>query len=305
MSIVERAIKKLQESHPRTETDRSATTTDEPMTVTANVRPQVQPAHADALSSPDHSARKVTPFDLDRLRLHRLMPPVEQERELAAQYRQIKRSLVARGLGRGQARVPRGNALILVSALPGEGKSFTALNLALSMALEQDVQVLLVDADVARPRLTQEFGLESEAGLLDAVRDGRVDVESLVVGTDVPSLSLLPAGTLGGTATELLASPRMDAMVESLCSRHANRIIVFDAPPVLPTTEARVLAQAMGQVVVVVRAGFTPQEAVFATLRLIGDRDHVSLVLTQAQAESAGSYYYSNYGYGAYGEAGS
>lgn len=303
MSIVERAIKKLQESQPQPATDRRNAVATEP--VPAGTVPfdteagdPGPPAHAPEAAAPVRQVR----FDVDRLRVHRLLPALEQERELAAQYRHIKRPLVSRALGRGQVRVARGNAIIICSALPGEGKTFTSVNLALSMALEQSVHVLLVDADVGKPRLTGEFGLEGEPGLLDALRNDAIDPASLVVGTDVPSLSLLPSGTLSSNSTELLASPRMDEVVELLCQGAANRIVVFDSPPLLPTTAARVLAQAMGQVVLVVRAGATPQQAVFEALHLLGDREHVNLVLTQAQVEAAGSYYYGSYGYGTYGE---
>jgi protein-tyrosine kinase len=297
MSIVERAIKKLQESRPAappTDGERAAVVPLEadgpPAAAEAPVAAAVRPA----------PARQV-PFDLDRLRLHHLMPPAEQERELASQYRQIKRPLVARALGRGQGKVPRGNLLMVTSAFPGEGKSFTSVNLALSIALEQDIEVLLVDADVAKPALTEEFGLAGEPGLMDALADETLDVESLVVGTDVPSLMLLPTGKMSSTATEMLAGPAMDDLLQRLSARR-NRIVVFDSPPLLPTTEARVLASIVGQVVMVVRAGWTPQSAVLEGLSLIGQRENVNLVLTRAEGAGSGGYYYSSYGYGSYGQ---
>ena len=296
MSIVERAIKKLQEARPSARQAGAgalaAGSTEVLGTSTTVVLPEHIPAPV--------PARQV-PFDLDRLRQHHLMPSPSEERELSAQYRHIKRPLVARALGRGQSRVPRGNSLMITSAFPGEGKTFTSINLALSIAMEQDIEVLLVDADVAKPALTEEFQLTGEPGLMDALADETLDVESLVVGTDVPSLLLLPSGTLSSTATEMLAGPGMDRLLQQLCSR-SNRIVVFDSPPLLPTTEARVLAAVAGQVVMVVRAGWTPQAAVMEGLSLIGERENVSLVLTRADETGAGGYYYSSYGYGSYGQ---
>lgn len=298
MSIVERAIKKLQQAQPRTaEAAPSVRTTD------VGELDHAQPADRLGPQAVHPAPSRMVPFDLDRLRRRHLMPPEDQERELAGQYRHIKRPLVARAIGRDGRKVRRGNALLITSALPGEGKTFTSINLALSIALEQDTEVLLVDADVARPALTEEFGLEKEPGLMDALADDAVDVESLVVGTDVPSLRLLPTGTLSSTATEMLAGSRMDSLLEELC-RRPNRVVVFDGPPLLPTTEARVLAAAAGQVVLVVRAGWTPRSAVLEALSLIGERDDVNLVLTRAEGAGAGGYYYSSYGYGTYGTQG-
>ena len=299
MSIVERAIRKLQQVHESGGAARPARVT-LPRQDGAALDLEPEPPAAGTIGEPITPARSIH-VDVALMRRQRLLPPPEQERELAAQYRQIKRPLISRGIGRGAERVPRGNAIMLTSALPGEGKTFTAVNLALSMALEQELRVLLVDADVARPRLSHELGIDQDAGLIDALREDATDVESLVIGTDIPTLTLLPAGSVTETATELLAGPRMAEIVRQLCQRDPNRIVLFDSPPILPTTEARVLAQAVGQVVVVVRASKTPREAVLEALHLIGERTEVSLVLTQAERSGAGSYYYGHYTYGKYG----
>lgn len=299
MSIVERAIRKLQQAHESGGPARPARVT-LPRQDGAAVDLNLEPLAAGKIGEPIPPARSIH-VDVALMRRQRLLPPPEQERELAAQYRHIKRPLISKGIGRGAERVPRGNAIMLTSALPGEGKSFTAVNLALSMALEQELRVLLVDADVARPRLSHEFGIDKDSGLIDALRDDDVDVGSLVIGTDIPTLTLLPAGSQSETATELLAGPRMAEIVRFLCERDPNRIVLFDSPPILPTTEARVLAQAVGQVVVVVRASKTPQQAVLEALHLMGERTEVSLVLTQSERSGAGSYYYGHYSYGNYG----
>jgi receptor protein-tyrosine kinase len=296
MSIVERAIKKLQQSY-------SAPVAAVPPSI---ARSGDASAESLAPSAPvadmGPPVRRSIKLELGSLRARRLLPPVDEEREVAAQYRHIKRPLIARGLGRGEERVPNGNAVMLTSALPGEGKSFTSLNLALSMALERQLSVLLVDADVARPRISREFGLEEDPGLLDVLESDDLDPETLLIGTDLPTLRILPAGRPSSTATELLAGPRMQQILRELCERDPDRMIVFDSPPVLPTTESRALAQYMGQIVFVVHASRTPQQAVLEALHLMGERDNISLVLTHARDASAGSYYYSHYGYGSYGD---
>jgi receptor protein-tyrosine kinase len=298
VSIVERAIRKLQQSHEATVAAARP----------AAAAPLAAPAQAGVdgaaigPSTPPFTPSRTIHVDVSLLRRQRLIPPPEEERDMAAQYRHIKRPLISKGIGRGRDRVPRGNSIMVTSALPGEGKTFTTVNLALSMALEQELRVLLVDADVARPRLSHELGIDRDAGLLDALRDEAIDIESLVIGTDLPTLTLLSAGSRSETATELLAGPRMAEIVQRLCDGDRSRIVLFDSPPLLPTTEARVLAQAVGQVALIVRASRTPQQAVFEALHLMGDRTEVSLILTHAERSGAGSYYYGHYSYGNYGE---
>ena len=300
MSIIERAIQKLQKaSQLAPSLSRSAAA---PLVATrVRVGVPVPAAQVSRPTEPRTSYHRTVPLDINQLRRQGLIPLSVQERELAAQYRHIKRPLVAMAISRGSERLPHGNSIMVTSALPGEGKSFTSLNLALSIALEQDLRVLLVDADVPRPRLSREFGLEGEPGLIDALRDQSCDVESLIVGTDNPSLAVLPAGSQSDTATELLAGARMAEVVSQLCENDPNRIVLFDSPPVLPTTEARVLTQVIGQVVLVVRCGRTPQKAVLEALHLMLDPGVVNLVLTHADKSGAGSYYYGHYKYGEYG----
>jgi len=146
-----------------------------------------------------------------------------QERELAQQFRQIKRPLINNALGRGVAPLPQGNLVMVASAVPGEGKTFTSLNLALSMRLEEDVTVLLVDGDVVNPRITRILGLENEPGLLDVVRDPGVSVGSAILATDVPGLAFLPAGRPDANPTELLASTRMRDVAALLGGHDATR----------------------------------------------------------------------------------
>ncbi|HUN74839.1 MAG TPA: hypothetical protein VMU40_10025 [Steroidobacteraceae bacterium] len=252
---------------------------------------------------------RVISIDQEALRAAGLLPPKHQEREIASQYRQIKRPLIAAAMGKvqkrrpviaattGKAHRPPSNArLILVgSALPAEGKTFTAVNLAFSMTLEKDLEVVLVDGDVAKPQISKMFGVDAEPGLLDAATDASVDLERLILPTDVPNLFLLPSGARSDEATELLASEQMVLAVDALLRKSAKRIFIFDSSPLLLTTEALTLAELAGQIVLVVRADHTEHHVLTDALSRLPEDASVSLVLNQSTMKSRGYYYY---GYG-------
>jgi len=280
MSIVERALKRLQ----------AEASASRPRPVFGRVVEGASQA----------AAGRVISLDQDALRLAGLLPPTHQERQIASQYRHIKRPLIAAAMGRGQEPLPSGRLIMAASALPGEGKTFTAINLAFSMAMEKDLHVVLVDADVAKPQISRMFGVGSERGLLDAVTDAGIELEPLILPTDVPNLSLLPAGTQSDRATELLASERMVEAMNWLLHRDRSRIFLFDSPPLLLSTEAAAIAEVAGQIVVVVRAGYTEQHALLEALSRLPEGRSASLVLNQSTLRGEDYYYY---GYGAPAEA--
>src|SRR5487761_572676 len=220
--------------------------------------------------------------DLATLRKAGLVPDDEDDRRLTEQYRHIKRPLIANATGRGAPALPNGHLIVIASAMPGEGKTFTAINLALSMSLEKDVRVVLVDADVPKPQLTQTLRLSESPGLLDVLADEALDVEQVVLATDMPNLSLLPAGRRSPQATELLASARMARIAAELVQHDRRRIVLFDSPPLLLTNESQVLTAVAGQIVVVVRAGMTPQPVVLDALELVQGAAPIYLLLNQS-----------------------
>lgn len=288
MSVIENAIKRLQAARA----GGAATARDKeyggaaPSGAAARRR-EVAPREANAAAP----ARTIV-INQDALRVAGLLPPTHQERELAQQFRQIKRPLINNALGRGVAPVPQGNLIMIASAVPGEGKTFTSLNLAFSMRLEEDVSVLLVDGDVVNPRITRILGLENELGLLDVVRDPSVSPGSAILPTDVPGLSFLPAGRHDANATELLASARMRDVVALLSGHDAARMVLFDSAPLLLTTESQALAQVVGQILVVVRADETAQHTVLEALQSFDEGKAVSLVLNQSMKQPHAGYYY-------------
>jgi protein-tyrosine kinase len=209
-------------------------------------------------------------LDLERLTRSGLIVPGSARSQLADQFRVIKRPLLKNAALQGSAAIKRGNLIVVTSAMPGEGKTFTAVNLALSISMEVDHSVLLVDADVVRPSALRLLGVNAEHGLMDVLRDRRRDLsEVLLRPTNVPKLTLLPAGSGMLNSTELLASASMESLLDELATTYADRIVIFDAPPLMVTTESRVLAARAGQVVMVVESMHTPRNTIseaYATL---------------------------------------
>jgi exopolysaccharide/PEP-CTERM locus tyrosine autokinase len=186
---------------------------------------------------------------------------------------------------------------MVTSSLPGEGKSFTSINLAMSIAAELDHTVMLVDADVARPSVLRMLGLPPGKGLLDLL-ERKTEMADVLLRTNVDKLTVLPSGTPHEKATELLASDAMSALLEDMATRYPDRIIIFDSPPLLLTTESRVLASHMGQIVFVVAAGGTQQAAVQQALDTIESCPVRLLVLNKARVGSKAYSYGYGYGYG-------
>ena len=287
MSVVEKAIQKFREQQHSAGEAQAPAQSHLPQAPLPS-----EPALPQAAAAP-----RLPPVILDRsaLRAAGLMAPEEETDLLTRQYRKIKHPLVAKAMGRGAPREPKGYLIMIASAMAGEGKSFTAVNLALSLALEKDVNVLLVDADVAKPQLSHVLRVANQPGLIDVLRDAERDVEALIRTTNVPSLSFLPAGAEAADATELLSSPRMERTAALLGQRDSRRIVVFDSPPLLQTTESPALARVAGQIVVVVRAQSTPQPVLLDALSTLQGHPSVSLVLNQSTQSSTAPYYY--YGY--------
>lgn len=236
-------------------------------------------------------------LDLEAISASGLLVPQVSRSQMADEYRVIKRPLIANAMGRGSAPIPNGNLIMVTSALPGEGKSFTAINLAISIAMELDNTVMLVDADVARPSVLNMLGLPPAPGLLDVVDKNSVDISGVLLRTNIEKLSILPSGTQHPRATELLASDAMVRLLDDMASRYNDRIIIFDSPPLLLTTESRALATHMGQIVIVVHAEQTAQAAVKQAVSAIEACPVKMLVLNQARQASTDGYGY-GYGYG-------
>lgn len=234
-------------------------------------------------------------IDRDELREAGFILPDAPVSALAEEFRIIKRQLLLTAMEGTDARSRR---ILVASAVPNEGKTFCAVNLALSMANERDVEVLLVDADVAKPSVLSTLGLETGPGLMDAVADPSLDPESCVIRTDLANLSVMPAGRQNNEATELIASDRTRAVVEAL-GRVPNRITIFDSPPALAASPASVLALHVGQTMMVVRADRTSEAELRDAMKLLEGCADIRLLLNAATAGLGRSRFASYYGYGA------
>lgn len=230
-------------------------------------------------------------MDFARLKSRGFVTPDAGSTQIAEEFRVIKRPIIRNAIGQGGGRVKNGNLVMVTSALPGEGKTFTAVNLAMSIATEVDSTVLLVDGDVAHPSIPALLGAPHGPGLLDLLTRDDLDFADALVKTDIDKLALLPAGSRHRRATELLASEQMASLLREIASRYRDRIIIFDSPPLLATTEARVLAANMGQIVMVVAADATSQHAVHQALATVEACEIVMMVLNKASQTDVGTYY--------------
>ena len=296
MGLIEQAVELLQRADPQLPPASEVEPARQPVDQPAERResPSVSVAQAEGIAIKYRGDRTIC-IDIPTLRAAGLVAPQDEERQLAAEYRIIKRPLLARMTGENLLRM--GNVVVVTSALPNEGKTFTTLNLALSLALERDREVVLVDGDVAKAHLTHQFGLDGQPGLLDLGVMG-CEFDETIIKTDYPSLYVLPAGNKHAEATEILRSERVASLLASLAA-DPRRIVLIDAPPLLVTSEAGVVTSLAGQVVLVVKAAETPQETVLRAIETIAEDKPVSLVLNQADAVQVHGYgYYGRYSYG-------
>lgn len=237
-------------------------------------------------------------IDRQHLREQGLIEPEGPVTALLEEFRIVKRQLLQTA---AEARIAGGpvnaNRILITSALPGEGKTFCSVNLALSMAAEKDTEVLLVDADFAKPSVLSTLGLPGGPGLLDALADPRVSVEDCVLGTDIPGLFVLPAGHAQGAETELLGSARTAQVLAGLTTPARGRIVIFDSSPVLAASPASALATHVGQAMVVVRAGITGEAALRDAIGLLAGCEDIRLLLNAAHFSPSGRRFGTYYGY--------
>lgn len=292
MSKIQDALRKIQ-SGGGSGARRIAETSETKQVATVVIEP------AASLDVPDNYDGRVVAVDRQLLRDVGLLAPENQERYIADQYRLIKRPILDLAAGVAADKPDRANLVMIASALPGDGKTFTAINIALSIAVEKDTSVLLVDADVAKPQISELFGLADEPGLIDVLADESTSIREAIIRTDVPGLSLLPAGRQEELATELLASRRMEQVAAELSAYMPNQVVIFDSPPLLATSESQALASRMGQIALIVCAGKTPQQAVTSAIECLDKDMAVNLILNQA-GTSLGDVSYGSrkYGYG-------
>ncbi|TDI76106.1 MAG: tyrosine-protein kinase family protein [Betaproteobacteria bacterium] len=290
MNIIEKAASKLDKISSKNRADgdiiEKAIRTIENKEETAAVRGKIAPVDKSAKTLvPESTTPKLKPkrlaLNFDKLRHYGIITPEDQKTAITEQFRVIKRPLLMNSFNK---EVKNGNLIMVSSSLAGEGKSFCAVNLAMSIAMEMDHTVLLVDADVTRPMIPKILGLGTDKGLLDVLLDDKLDMTEVLIKTNIEKLSVLTAGRPQPNANELLASQSMGLLLKEFVQRYEDRIIIFDSPPLLQTSEARVLANQMGQIVLVVEAEKTTQQTVREALRQIETCEIVTLIYNKAKS---------------------
>jgi receptor protein-tyrosine kinase len=220
------------------------------------------------------------------------------ETELATDFRRIKRPLLlAVRKAESESHENPANLVVITSSLPGEGKTFTSVNLAFSIAAEMDRSVLLVDGDVAKSSITEVLGIRYEFGLTDVLSKGGAHIEDAVLKTNVDGLEVLPSGPRLPHTDELFASDLMRRTMHELARQDARRLVIVDGPPLLARTEAPNLARLAGHVIVIVEADRTPQASVAEALTLLEGCPRVSLMLNKVTRRASDRHGY-GYGYG-------
>ena len=302
MSIIEKALKKAENeesklnelTHQQNEIDLQDNTQN------GLLNKPVQDAKPNKLADHQNIILNQEKVDIDWKKLAALgfVTPDDVNTQTIEEYRNIKRPLVRNAFGDGSVGIVRPNLILVTSSIPGEGKTFTAINLALSIANERDKQVLLIDADVARPSVSKTLGIKSTPGLIDYLEDDDVSYSEIELVTNLPGLRVIPAGKLHKYSTELLSSNKMALFAEELSKKYPDRIVIFDSPPLLAATQGEVLAKLVGQVVLVIEAEQTLQSMVMESVNKLSSCDIVLTVFNKTQASLGDRYYGYGYGYG-------
>lgn len=262
-----------------------------------------EPAVAVAMPAPPAAppidTTSLVKVDRELLRSRGFIVPGAPPTSLSEEFRLIKRQLLLSALGGpGGTAIERGQLILICSAHPNEGKTFSSVNLALSMASETEIEVVLVDADVAKPEVLSTLGLPGGPGLMDALANPKLDVEQLLIHTDIPNLSVLPAGLQTNNDTELLASERTGKLIDRLIENKPRRIILFDSAPALAASPASVLALHVGQCVIVVRADQTTESALRDTMSLLDACPRMQFLLNGVSYSGTNRKFGSYYGFG-------
>ncbi|MFC7049351.1 XrtA-associated tyrosine autokinase [Emcibacter nanhaiensis] len=265
----------------------------------AQAEPMAEPQAASAPVSRSHGRRsRHVDINFDELRAQNI-PVLETDHSIISEeFRIVKRSLLLNAFAKGDAAIKNGNIIMVTSTQPDEGKTFCAVSLAMSMAMERDLTVLLIDADVEKPDVMKRLGVKADKGLIDVIEDKSLDLSDCLLRTNIPNLSLLPAGKKHRLTTELLASERMGEIVDEVAKRYPDRVIIIDSPPVLASSSASVLALSVGQVLYVVEADKTREIDLKEALSMIGSCEHINLLLNKSRFSGGKKKFGSYYGYG-------
>jgi Mrp family chromosome partitioning ATPase len=257
---------------------------------------ELQQAVAAALAPMREARGDYHPIDREGLTRDAFVDPAAPPTALSEELRIVKRQLLAKAFAPDAS--PKDRLVLVNSAHPGDGKTWLTVNLALSLSAERDIDILLVDSDFGKPSLCKHLGLPAGPGFMDALVDPSLDVADLVIRTDVPNLSVLRSGRQLNDDTEVLASDRTRALLNSLVAGHPRRIVLFDSPPALAASAASELARHVGLVLLVVRADRTSDVALRDAAQLLSACPNIHAVLNGVKFSSSGRRFGAYYGKG-------
>ncbi len=293
MSIIEKAFEKARQ------TGRAPTTSSTPIKYGDGTRPASAEMTRATLTAPPFAVgSRVVAIDGEKAMSRGLLPPQDMVKRMREEFRRIKWPLLDVALRRTPSTLERPNLIMVTSSVPSEGKTFSSLNLALSMAREQDCAVILVDADLAKPKLSRALDLGDAPGLSEYLSRPSMHLADVVLRTSVERVYLLPSGAPNASGPELVAGLRMQQLIAELSALPSGYVVLFDSPPLLATSEAQVLSRLVGQVALVVKADSTPRQAVQEAVSLIHKSAALGVVLTQNTGSFGSQYYGEYYSYG-------
>lgn len=305
MNIIEKALKKAKNEDSMWDLD-PLNQTDNAVDLTFHEEESVLPAldseqvsfKADNEQTIENKSKsRITQINWELAKQNGLLNREDAHTQKAEEYRIIKRPLIENATGKGRKNVRKSNLILVTSSLPGEGKTYSAINLAISISTEKNKQVLLIDADVARPSISRYLGIKEGIGLIDYLENEQTDFSDIIMETDIPNLRIICAGKQHRHSTELLASNRMVQLSDELSQRYPDRIVIFDTPPLLVASQTHVLVNQVGQVIFVIEAERTLRSSVMEAAEKLNRCEIVLALLNKGKASTNNAYGYRQYAY--------
>lgn len=285
MSIIEKALDKLDKPE-HSEDKKSAGDSQAPSKLAKEAKPEA----SDTKIQTDNKRSKSITLDLEQLGKQGYLTPTSENKILFEQYRRVKLPILKTAFESDSDR--NKNILMVTSSVTGEGKSFTSMNLAMSIAYEYNYTVLLIDGDITKKMSSKVFGTTGSNGLIEYLTDKEKNLENLILKTNIEKLNLIPSGSNSERVTELFASNKMTNLINEISNRYNDRLIIIDTPPVLEDSSAKVLSELADQVLYVIEAEKTPKHIVEQGLKILGRDTDIGIILNKSNLRHNPSYYY-------------
>lgn len=234
-------------------------------------------------------------INLEALEARGFVSLTGKRKQINDEFREIKRKLIRTAFGPLSSTLHNSNIIMVTSSRPSEGKTFTAVNLALSIASEQDKTVLLVDSDVLKPNVLRTLGIDKKKGLMEYLRGEVKDISEVLYHTNVDKLKIIPAGRSHHLSTEYLASQKMNETIDEFSNRYSDRVVIIDSPPLIGITETAVLANFAGQAAVVVEEGRAKLSDIKTSVERLNPEMAIGFIINKSIYHDDSSSYYGYY----------